>query len=223
MADAVNVAQEERGDDRQEKYVITAVSVVGCGKTTLFIALNQLFNWGHIQNDDMKKPKPTNLMDAANNLLGSEDVVMIDRNNHMCRERTQLLEGMNHREENLQYICLNFWPKTTTSNDLLRIVRPRVLDRTRGNRHPTIKNTTSPGQIGGIIGGFVKRFQPVNSKRKPDKLFDLIIDLDVALKTTDKLQLVLSLLHEKYPLLVPQIPSSQSIENAVAIAINLTS
>lgn len=217
MADA---AKAEEGG---VKYVITAVSVVGCGKTTLFVALNRLFNWGHVQNDEMKKPKPAKLVEGADRMLDSGNVVMIDRNNHMCRERTQLFEGMAAHREDLCYICLNFWPKATAANDLLRIVRPRLLERTRGNRHPTIKSTTSPAQIGGIIGGFMKRFQPVNTKRKPDKTFDLVIDLDVALQTADKLQLVLTSLHQKYPSLVPQIPSSQRIQDAVSFATNLTS
>ncbi|KAA8908434.1 hypothetical protein TRICI_004782 [Trichomonascus ciferrii] len=221
MAEAVNVENEREGGGG--KYVITAVSVVGCGKTTLFVALNQLFNWGHIQNDDMKKPKPANLIEGAIRLLGSEDVVMVDRNNHMNRERAQLLEGMSVYNGDLRYICFNFWPKSTTSKELLRIVHPRVLERTRGNRHPTIKGTTSPAQLSAIIGGFIKRFQPVNTKRNPDKLFDLVIDLDVAMQTADKLHLVLTSMHEKYPSLVPNIPSTERIQNAVSFATNMTS
>ncbi|ODQ63465.1 hypothetical protein NADFUDRAFT_53134 [Nadsonia fulvescens var. elongata DSM 6958] len=38
-------------------YVLVPIATIGCGKTTIAIALNHLFGWKHVQNDDMDRKK----------------------------------------------------------------------------------------------------------------------------------------------------------------------
>ncbi|KAK0845657.1 tRNA ligase, partial [Friedmanniomyces endolithicus] len=53
--------------DMTKNVVLVPVATIGCGKTTVALALRQLFGWGHVQNDNItvKKSKPLAFANAC--------------------------------------------------------------------------------------------------------------------------------------------------------------
>lgn len=206
------------------KFVFIPASVIGCGKTTLFVALSKLFDWGHIQNDELEvapKRKKVALVNGASDLLNKSRAVLVDRNNHKFMEREQLITDMSAQRKNLKYICINFWPESTSEKDVWDITRQRIAER--GDNHATIKLTREgDSKVDEIMKGFMKRFQPVIATKNPDGLFDSVIDMDVTRGTKYNLEHTVKILHEKYPMLVPEIPTSQQLDAALDAAMSYT-
>ncbi|KAL9032727.1 MAG: hypothetical protein Q9180_006339, partial [Flavoplaca navasiana] len=93
------VRQEESGDNPtatgvSRNVILVPVASIGCGKTTVAVALTKLFEWGHIQNDNItgKQNRPKQFVNQITNSLASHPVMIADRNNHQKRERKQLID-----------------------------------------------------------------------------------------------------------------------------------
>lgn len=206
----------------ETRFVIMPVSVIGCGKTTVFAALSKLFGWGHIQNDELNVPaksKKNALMNGASSMLNDSQVVLVDRNNHKFMEREQIIEDMNERRKGLRYVCLNFWPDGIKEEDVWKITRKRIADR--GDNHATIKaSKDSDTKVDKIMKGFIGRFQPVVTTKNPDALFDLIIDMNILEGSRYNLEHAVKVLHENYPIIVPKLPTPQELDTALYEAMN---
>lgn len=191
----------ELGFNGIPKYVLEPVATIGCGKTTIAVALSELMGWPHIQNDSLSgKSKRTEFVKRLANALDSSDVVIADRNNHMRRERQQLhddlVEATGFKGYALRFVCLNFLPRGPTKDTKL-ITRERV--GKRGGNHQTIRDM-SDILVDNVMKGFEGRFQVVDrNSGPPDSLFDLIIDLDVV-NSDWSLQKIINSLEEKYNL-----------------------
>ncbi|KAJ3493588.1 hypothetical protein NLJ89_g10983 [Agrocybe chaxingu] len=76
------------------KTIIVPVAIPGCGKTTVAVALAQIFGFGHTQSDDVhaKKAAPVFIKNVVN-LLSSHDVVIADKNNHLRQHRQALRDA----------------------------------------------------------------------------------------------------------------------------------
>lgn len=63
-----------------KKTIITPIAIPGCGKTTVAIALKNLFGFGHVQSDDVqaKKPAPIFIKNVSA-ALKDHDVVIADK------------------------------------------------------------------------------------------------------------------------------------------------
>ena len=205
-----------------KKFVFMPVATIGCGKTTLAVSLTHLFDWGHIQNDEMTtspKLRKTALVNGAIGFLNSgKPAVFVDRNNHMIQERKQLFDDMSMHRDDLIFICVNFVPHNV-NDEVWNITRRRVIDR--GDNHPTIlASVYDDRKIEGIMKGFVSRLQPVDVSKDPDSQFDYCIDLDVSKGTRHNLEVVISELHKEYPELVPRLFSDDELENAMNVAMH---
>jgi tRNA ligase len=202
----------ERESSAKYKYAIVPVATIGCGKTTLAVALSELTGWGHVQNDDNKAGGKGLVMMACGKLKEG-NVVFVDRNNHQIRERKQIIDDMTDLcHDDLKFICLNFLPDGATE-DIYRITRKRVTDR--GDNHQTITGLDDR-KINGIMRGFANRFQRVNTNHPPDSQFDTVIDLDVVKGTRANLETVLQVLRETYRL-VPEY-SDEDITEAMNVS-----
>lgn len=143
-------------------YFVIPIATIGCGKTTTFKILTELFpTWGHVQNDNLTKPKdfPVKCLDLLNTL----PVVFIDRNNHMKKERESLFHDLDKfRDANLlpdigyKLIGINFIGQK--SANLRKITEARVM--ARGDNHQSIKAATNPVTMKKVMGAFLNRFQP---------------------------------------------------------------
>ncbi|CAG62457.1 uncharacterized protein GVI51_M02959 [Nakaseomyces glabratus] len=211
--------------DEHTKFLIIPVAVIGCGKTTTAMTINNIYpeSWGHVQNDNITGKDNSLLMKRSLELLAKPGIkcVVVDRNNHQARERKELFDWIDEYKEdylpydtNIKVICLSF-----TKRDDLENVREITTNRVfaRGDDHQSIKlSKYGEKKVMGIMSGFIKRFQPVNEDRMPDIMFDHVIDLTVTEKDSSLINAkrILNNLHDKYPVLVPTVPTDEEIRAA---------
>jgi tRNA ligase len=199
---------------------LVPVATIGCGKTTLGVALWRIFGWEQYQNDSVvgKTRRPERFVGELINRAAFSPVVYADRNNHQRREREQLMTDISKQIHNPTFVALHWVHNSSNLPEVREALRKRVLDR--GDKHQTIHATTNgEKEVIGIMDGFVRRFEPVNAASAPDSSFDLIIDLDPLLPTRENLETVITKLHDEYPALFPEdMPSTQDLDDAITWA-----
>lgn len=216
-------AQVPTESEVSKRIVLVPVATIGCGKTTLALALAKLFDWGHFQNDNVqsKRKRPQAFADSVSSLLVTHPVVIADRNNHQKREREQLMHDVSRAIPSTRYVALHYVHDRPQYNTIREATRKRVLER--GDNHQTIQaGSQAPNEIIGIMDGFVDRFQPVDPSNKPDDLFDTVINLDPLLDTRDNLQTVVAKMYETYPKLFQgkEMPTDADMDAAIEYALN---
>ncbi|KIY53490.1 hypothetical protein FISHEDRAFT_63330 [Fistulina hepatica ATCC 64428] len=123
-----------------KKTIIAPVAIPGCGKTTVAVALANIFGFGHTQSDDIhsKKPAPMFLKNVTN-LLKTHDVVIADkcnRNNHLRQHRQALRNLASNMTPKARLLALN-WALDKPNATIHRICGDRVL--LRGDNHQTLR------------------------------------------------------------------------------------
>lgn len=226
------IAQERQGEDGEadgeisSNVVLVPVASIGCGKTTVARALAKLFDFGHVQNDDIEgqKGRPKKFALAITNALAQHKAVIADRNNHQQRERKQIFDDVGTVVRDAQFVALHYVhePKDRMLAEIRKVTRKRVLDR--GDNHQTIHaDTKTHEEIAGIMEGFLKRFEGVDTHHDPDSNFDEVINLDVTASSLENLDTVINHLYNSYPkLLGDTMPSHQDVEEAITWALQNT-
>lgn len=221
--------QEEEGsgtdsssDAVTRDLILLPVASIGCGKTTVAIALTKLFGWGHVQNDNItgKQNRPKQFCTLITNTLADHPAMIADRNNHQRRERKQVMDDVLQIVPGARFVALHYVhdPKPQMLPKIRQITQERIF--ARGDNHQTIQaGTNSRKDILGIMEGFLSRFEPVNPYAAPDDGFDEVIDLDVAASSRENLETVVSSLHKMYPKLVPKMPNNGDLDNAIDAAL----
>lgn len=214
--------QEDEGEGRSaivlKNVVLVPVASIGCGKTTVANALTKLFNWGHIQNDNIitKSDKRKEFAAQVRNSLAAYPVVIADRNNHQKRERKQIMDDVQKLIPDARFVALHYVhdPKPQMLPSIRKITQGRIF--ARGDNHQTIQaESKSPKEIISIMDGFLNRFEPVNSHEEPDDGFDHIIDLDVSAPSRENLDTVISKLQEFYPKVLERVPPPNELDDAI--------
>ncbi|KAI1308138.1 RNA ligase-domain-containing protein [Xylaria venustula] len=196
--------------------VLVPIATIGCGKTTVGIALTHLFGWGIVQNDNIQgKGRPAKMLEAVLSGLVEHPVVIADRNNSERREREQIIKDILMQHKSARIVALNF--AHGDIDEVRRVTRERVLKR--GDNHQTIQAASDENKVIGIMENFISRFQPCDPETKPDDGFDYVIDLDPAQGSRVNVEKVVTELHKNYPLLIPIMPSAEDIDDAVKRAI----
>ena len=223
-----DIIRQEAGEgncikDTTHNVILVPIATIGCGKTTVALALAKLFGWGHVQNDNIqgKGNRPGRFVAQICNNLAQYPVVIADRNNHQKRERQQLLEDITNVVPNAKYVALHYVhdPKNRMLPEIRRVTQERVLER--GDNHQTIQAASKGrSEIIGIMEGFLERFQPLDKSSEPDNGFDDIIDLDVVEDSRYNLDLVVNALHKAFPKIIPEVPSESKLDDAVAAALS---
>ncbi|AOA63635.1 tRNA ligase [Komagataella phaffii CBS 7435] len=209
------------------KFVIVNVAVIGCGKTTTSIMLSKLLpKCGHVQSDNITKPVKDKLTRMALETLRDHDMVIIDRGNHLLRERKQIFdefEDLYHDylpiNTKFKFVCLNY-VSNKNSPELWNLTRSRIIER--GDNHQTIKAETQGVKFAeSIMKGFINRFQPVDVDHEPDSKFNVVIDLEVHPNNSSKSNAVkvVNTLIEYYPEVVSPV-SDEKIEHAFQDALD---
>lgn len=213
--------------DDKTKFLIFPIAVIGCGKTTTSMTINNLYpqTWGHVQNDDITGKDKSELIKRSLELLSKPEMkcVVVDRNNHQWRERKELFDWLDEYKEiylpydtNIKVIGISFAKREDLEN-VREITQERVF--ARGDDHQSIKlSKYGEKKVLGIMNGFIKRFQPVNEDRMPDCMFDRVIYLSVSEKNSslNNSKIILEDLHKKYPVLIPNLPSDADLNLAFA-------
>ncbi|KAI8941453.1 hypothetical protein NX059_002674 [Plenodomus lindquistii] len=217
----------ERGPVESKKarnnIVLVPIATIGCGKTTLALALVKLFGWGHYQNDNVKAKKGRGQIfaDTISSLLVTNPVVIADRNNHQKRERDQIMTDISRSVPDARYVALHYVHDRSNYDRIRHATQKRVLDR--GDNHQTIQaGSKGPQEIIEIMEGFMHRFQPVDPSDAPDDLFDLVINLDPTLDSRDNLETIIGQMFEKYPALFEgkNMPTNTDMDAAIEWAMN---
>ncbi|KAL8650114.1 MAG: hypothetical protein Q9226_005284 [Calogaya cf. arnoldii] len=222
------IQQEESGDNPtatgvSRNVVLVPVASIGCGKTTVAVALTKLFEWGHVQNDNItgKQNRPRQFVNQITNSLAAHPVMIADRNNHQKRERKQLMDDVSSVVPDARFIALHYVhdPKPQMLPSIRKITQKRVLER--GDNHQTIQaNSKGPQAIIEIMEGFLSRFEPLNPNSSPDDGFDEIINLDVAASSRENLETVVNAIHAYSSQLVHEVPDSNDLDLAINAALN---
>ncbi|KAJ5151916.1 hypothetical protein N7492_010211 [Penicillium capsulatum] len=222
---AMEVQQQghSAGTETERNVILAPIASLGCGKTTVALALVHLFGWGHVQNDNIpkQKNKPKKFAFMITEEMGSHPVVIADRNSHQRRERKQLMEDIFPVIPDTQFVALHYVhePKSELLPAIKEITRKRVLER--GDNHQTIRaGTNQQGETIGIMDGFLSRFEGVDTSRDPDEHFSHVIDLDVCASSRENLETVVAALHAAYPRLIPNMPSNEDMDAAVNASMN---
>jgi tRNA ligase len=196
--------------------ILVPIATIGCGKTTIAIALTHLFGWGHIQNDNITGPKrPPRFTKMLIDELDKHPAAFADRNNAGRHERKQLLTDVKQQRLSARLVALHY-----VHNDLdsiRRVTQERVFER--GDNHQTIQAATDMNKVRGIMESFIQRFEPCDPETPPDDGFDEVIDLDPSAGSRTNLETVLRELHRLYPKLVPEVPSADKMDEAIEYAL----
>lgn len=218
-SEIIAMEADSKGKETTRDVVLVPIASLGCGKTTVALALVHLFGWGHVQNDNIpkQKNKPKKFAFEITKEMETNAVVIADRNSHQRRERKQLMEDIYPVIRDTQFVALHYVhePKSQMLPAIKQVTRQRVLER--GDNHQTIRaGSKSSDEVIGIMDGFLSRFEGVDSTRDPDDNFDLVIDLDVCASSRENLETVIQSLHKTYPRLIPTIPPPEALNNAIA-------
>ena len=213
---------ESSSDAVTRDLILLPVASIGCGKTTVAIALTELFGWGHVQNDNiMGKNRPKQFCNLITTALADHPVMIADRNNHQKRERKQVMDDVLEIVPGARFVALHYVhdPKPEMLPNIRQVAQTRIF--ARGDNHQTIRaGSKSRSEIISIMEGFLDRFEPVNIYAAPDYGFDEVIDLDVTSSSRENLETVVSALHKKYPKLVPKMPNKEELDEAIETALS---
>ncbi|OKL58840.1 hypothetical protein UA08_05492 [Talaromyces atroroseus] len=218
-----NEGELESEEKTAKNFVLVPIASIGCGKTTVALALARLFDWGHVQNDNLgqQKNKPKKFALQVTNTLASKPAVIADRNNHQKRERAQIMDDVTAVVPNAKFIALQYVhePKGLLLDHIRSVTRDRVLSR--GDNHQTIRaGSKDSGEVIRIMEGFLQRFEAVDTDREPDMYFHEVIDLDIGDSSRVNLEKIVKKLHSAFPNLVKRVPDSAELDTAIASALN---
>ncbi|CAO2650259.1 Nn.00g015510.m01.CDS01 [Neocucurbitaria sp. VM-36] len=207
---------ESKKADRN--IVLVPIATIGCGKTTLALALLKLFGWGHFQNDNVKAKKGRGQIfaDTISSLLVTNPVVIADRNNHQKRERDQIITDISRTVPDARFVALHYVHDRSNYDNIRAATRKRVLDR--GDNHQTIQaGSKGSSEIIEIMEGFMHRFQPVDPSEAPDDLFDLVINIDPTVDSRENLEVIIGKMFETYPALFEgkEMPTDTDMDAAI--------
>lgn len=219
---AMEAAEGDIAPPVSKDVVLIPVASIGCGKTTVALALVKLFGWGHIQNDNIQGRKDRTKRFALEicRAMTQHNAVIADRNNHQKRERKQIFDDIRPIVPDVRFVALHYVhePKGRLLDGIRSVTRQRVLER--GDNHQTIRaGSKGPDEIINIMEGFLTRFEAVDADREPDINFDEVIDLDISASSRENLETVVNALYNAYPKLFSQPkPSASELDQAIEAA-----
>ncbi|KAM0325721.1 hypothetical protein ACHAQA_007021 [Verticillium albo-atrum] len=196
--------------------ILVPIATIGCGKTTIAVALTHLFEWGHVQNDNITgKARPPRFTKAVLDLLQEHPVVIADRNNAQKHERKQILTDVQIQHKDARLVALYFNHDASNLDQIRKVTQDRVL--ARGDNHQTIHAASDQNKFLGVMAGFIDRFEPLLPFVRPDDGFDAVINLDPTAESRQNLETVVTELHRTYPNLFA-IPSADRMDAAMTAA-----
>ena len=218
-ADAANFEELYGGGGNTEvtrDVILVPIATIGCGKTTVGLALSHLFGWGHIQNDNITGPKrPPRFTKMLLDQLEEKPAVFADRNNAQRHERKQLITDVKIQHANARLVALHFIHDNI--NKIRQVTQERVFER--GDNHQTIQAASDMNKVRGIMEGFINRFELCDTEKEPDSGFDAVIDLDPTEGSRTNLEIVIKELHRLYPKFMPNIPTAEEMDEAMSVAL----
>jgi len=197
--------------------ILVPIATIGCGKTTIALALAHLLDFGHFQNDNLTGPKrPPRFTKLVLQQLQDHVAVTADRNNSGKHERKQIISDVKMQKAAARLVALNFVHDDL--EEVRRVTRERVFER--GDNHQTIQAASDQRKVIEIMENFINRFEPCDLSRAPDDGFDAVIDLDASADSRANLETVVTELHRLYPNLVKAVPTPEEMDAAIQAALD---
>jgi tRNA ligase len=186
--------------------ILVPIATIGCGKTTLAIALTELFGWGHVQNDNITGPRrPPRFTKFVLDELDQHPAVVADRNNAQRHERKQLITDVKMQHSQARLVALHF--VHDEMDEVRRVAQGRVFRR--GDNHQTIHAASDMNKVRGIMDGFISRFEPCDPEREPDVGFDAVINISPTAGSRVNLEVIVK---EKRPAAPAQPTKKKPLE-----------
>ncbi|KAG0280972.1 hypothetical protein BGZ95_007647 [Linnemannia exigua] len=163
-------------EDDFQRTVIIPIATIGCGKTTVSVALTKLFGWGHISSDDFhhyRKTSGQQFMKAVVKSLKDHTVVIADRNNHEFSHRQRIMETVKAVYPKTRFVALYWSHEETPINTVREMEIERV--KNRGSNHQSMTPEFCP-EYEFIIQRFLRTFEPLNPMVAPDSGFSYVIE-----------------------------------------------
>ena len=162
---------------QEEKVLLVPVATIACGKTTLSLALSQLFGFGHVQNDNItaKKQARDVFHNSILNQFQTKSIVIADRNNHIGMLRESLTSTIKDKIPNCRIIALYWNHDNASTHTFLKTAIQRV--RGRGERHQSLTPGRNPN-FDKILLRFLQDFEPLDQDSKSDVLIDDFIEFN---------------------------------------------
>ncbi|KAF9964520.1 hypothetical protein BGZ70_006336 [Mortierella alpina] len=168
-----------KSSEDYQRTVIIPIATIGCGKTTVSVALSKLFGWAHVSSDDFhhfRKSAGQRFLKEIVNQLKINTVVIADRNNHESIHRERIMDEVVAAFPKTRFVAM-FW-----SHEGLPLSRIRELEvervRSRGSNHQSLSPEYCP-EFESVIQRFLKTFEPFNPMGKPDSNFSCVIESKV--------------------------------------------
>ncbi|KAG0288933.1 hypothetical protein BGZ96_007367 [Linnemannia gamsii] len=162
--------------DDFQRTVIIPIATIGCGKTTVSVALSKLFGWGHVSSDDFhhyRKTAGQHFMKAIVKTLEDHTVVIADRNNHEFSHRQRIMETIKAIYPKTRFVALYWSHEEIPINSVRDIEIERV--KNRGANHQNMTPEFCP-EYEFIIQRFLRTFEPLNPMVAPDSGFSYVIE-----------------------------------------------
>lgn len=200
--------------------ILVPIATIGCGKTTIAVALRTLFPdaFGHFQNDSItqKKGRPGIFTRNVLEQLKTKRVVIADRNNAWRRERTQILGDIQQMLPAAKLVALHF--DHDNSIEVRKLTYERVFQRSDNHQNIKVKELGT-AKVMDIMNGFLDGLEPYSAFTRPDSGFSAAIGLDPLAGSRKNLEVVISKLHQLYPNLLPNVPTTQDMDKAIETAL----
>ncbi|OZJ04667.1 hypothetical protein BZG36_02887 [Bifiguratus adelaidae] len=201
--------------DKADKICLVPIATIGCGKTTLALALAKLFGFGHVQNDNItaKKKVASKFYNSICDEFKHHKVVIADKNNHLRRDhRFGITVNLKHAMPSVAFIALYWDHDLHGLDDILITTSKRVLER--GTNHQTLRPTDNEGYID-VMSMFLRDFQRFDPSQEGDKDIEAVVYLD---PLADEVDMLMSAIEQLTPLLhLPPVTETQ-IHDALAAA-----
>ncbi|KAJ1941178.1 trna ligase [Kickxella alabastrina] len=189
---------EVLGEPESNLVLLIPVATIGCGKTTLSLALSKLFGCGHIQSDNVLKTKKRS--NAFNSAIvkefASHNVVIADRNNHTGRLRENLITGVRKELPACQVVALYWSHENAAKDTILQTTVERVIGR--GDRHQVLTPEKVP-DFRKIMSGFIDSMGPLDMDSEAKCLVQNVIELDPLTDAMKNLKTTIDALCLLYP------------------------
>ncbi len=154
------------------KTIIMPVAIPGVGKTTIAVALAELFQFGHTQSDDVRaKKRGPAFIQNVKKLLRSHDVVIADKNNHLRMHRRALRDAVKGMHPPVRLLAL-YWSLDQPHAKTHRICADRIL--ARGTNHQTLHGDEKGKAHESVLWQFLRTTEPL-----ADGEADTVIEMDV--------------------------------------------
>ncbi|KAI9440680.1 tRNA ligase kinase domain-containing protein [Lactarius indigo] len=154
------------------KTIIMPVAIPGVGKTTIAVALAELFQFGHTQSDDVRaKKRGPAFIQNVKKLLQSHDVVIADKNNHLQMHRRALRDAVKGMHPPVRLLALH-WSLDQPHAETHRICADRIL--ARGTNHQTLRADQKGKAHEGVLWQFLRTTEPLANGEA-----DTVIEMDV--------------------------------------------